>query len=208
MLTIKKLKDGNVTEVWKFEKPCRNFKEAGDRIVAVVGDSRMVKVMVYESNVPPHTSTNRCGSHQSLSVHGSKVYFATDGDQLIELDLQTGEEKQLLKKVSALSGVPGEKSFVAISQEEAVVQASENRLLDLKGVFALMSVAECRWTAVLSLGRYAVVAGSSGQDIVNGSKLPKAHNLFLLISLVRLAVVNEKQPLAVEWTGGNGTPFG
>ena len=83
-----------------------------------------------------------------------------------------------------------------------VVHASEQRSSDLRQVFAKMKPEECSWTAVLSLGRYAVLAGTTSHDISNGSKYPKEKNLFLLLKLASLAVLNQHEPLRTEWTLG------
>ena len=201
------MKDGIVTEVKEFETWCHNFKEAGDRIVALDAS----KVVVYENGKLLHTSEKACYGRYTLTVHANKAYFVNqDGTppdylrNLIEVDLLTFEEKTIVPNVWSYDGLPGDRSFVAVSKA-GIVSASEGRVLDLKLVFPKLNPKECRWTTLLSLGRFAVLAGYSDHDIVSGSILPKKHNFLLLIDLNKLTVVNQQQPLAMEWIEAKGT---
>ena len=116
--------------------------------------------------------------------------------------MQTFEEKVLLlEKVDVVSGTPGEPDFVALSNH-GLVQVLQDRMLDLDEVFGEMK--NSIWNSVLSFEHFAVIAGASRFSIVDGSKLPKWCNFFLLVNLTNLTVVNKKRPLAVEWTHPEG----
>ena len=172
-----------------------NFKEAGDRIVAMVGlfDSR---VAVYENGKLLHTCKNEYSNSNTLLVNGRKAYFASSENELVELDLERFKERPILANVFLFSGIPGERSFVAVSWT-GIVHASDGRTLNLEELFKQMK--ECDWRSVVSLGRFAVVAGSSEHSILDGSKLEKNHNYFLLINLADFTVVNQNLPLALEF---------
>ena len=186
------------------EDSCYAFKEAGDRIVALVF-RECFKVVVYEGGKLLYTSKEKCGGPASFVVENSKVYFAnevfkedeTPENHLFELNLQTFEEKLLMPHVCAFSGTPGELNFVGISRS-GLVQT-------MGGEFCLNSVFEkiqgCSWNSILSLERFAVISGWSGSNILDGEILRKELNYFLLIDLINLTVVNRKQPLSVEWGG-------
>ena len=195
------MKDGKVTDVIELDGECNVLKEAGDRIVAVVGDYDDSRVAVYKKGDLLHACRTLCGNWHSLTVHNSKAYFASqEGTKpniqhnLIEFDLTTFEERQVLANVWTLSGVPGEQSFVAITQD-GLVHASAGRVLDLSKVFEKMNAKECTWTTVLSLGRFALVAGWASHDISDGNQFEFKRNFFLLLKLSTLLVVKQIGPL-------------
>ena len=186
-----------------FKGYCDNFKEAGDRIVAVVDH----KVEVYPNKKLLHTCAKQCGNKHSLVAEGNKAYFASkEGEKsdpenhLIELNLQTFEAKQLLPNIFALSGVPSSESLVAVSKK-GLLHASRNRSLNLKLVFKEMDSDECIWTAVVSSDHLAVVAGHTAYHLLNGQRLHKKYNFFLLVNLANLSVGNSRNPYGVEWEG-------
>ena len=204
--SLKELKDGSVTELVKFQNQSWEvFKEAGDRIVALAFSEGGLKLAVYENHKLLRTYGKESCHLTSLVLDGSMAYLTkrmwTEDwqvqDELIEVNVENLEEKLLLANVCAFSGEIGRSSFVAVSKN-GIVHASHDRKLDLKEVFKQMNEA-CYWTAVLSLGPFAVVAGWSSHNIVDGSPLKKNHNFMLLISLTSLTVINQKKPLTLEW---------
>ena len=71
-----------MSKLAQFDEFCYGFKEAGDRIVAVVGWD----VMVLEHLRFPHICSRRCSVENSLLVEQSKAYFASFGEVTFGLD--------------------------------------------------------------------------------------------------------------------------
>ena len=201
---IKELKNGEVTPVMKFEgmRECWRFEEVGKKIVAFVQNSNFEdKVVVYENKKLIHTCNNEFDNFASAFVEGSKVYFPSDEDELIEFDSETFEEKALMQNVAMMSKPPDQRGFLAVSRT-GVLRTGEGKK-ELKEVFPRMN--RCNWTAVISVGYFAVMAGTSKFSISDGSRLPMMCNYFLLVDPATLEVVNHAHPLSVEWSKESGT---
>ena len=74
--------------------------------------------------------------------------------------------------------------------------------MHLKEVFENADV--CTWGSAVRLGQMAVASGNSRFSIVDGKRLSKPRNFFLLINLTNLTVVNQNEPLGVEFFADEG----
>ena len=191
---FKELKDGKVCKDWKFEDTCRAFLELNGRIVAFLSDQTVV---VYENERPIRTCGQKCGNNYSVFAEIGRVYFRNSDCELIEWNLETFEEKIVTVAVQAMSGVPSEPNFVAVSNKGLLQTEQDEK--NLSKVFPAMG--KVTWDAVVSLGHFAVVTGHSNHSISNGRALKNYHNFFLLVHLASLEVLNKQNPLALEWTG-------
>ena len=182
---------------------CLSFEEVGNRLIAwVVDKSFQGKVMVYENEKLLHTCKSELLSHSFGFLENSKVYFANQESELIEFNLETLEEKVLMKGVGLMNGPPGQEDFLAMSKLGALKTMMDKK--NLKEVFP--RIKECYWTAMSSLGSYSVMAGGSKFSLSDGSKLPKKCNYFLLVKVPILEVINHACPLMIGWSREKGTP--
>ena len=204
---IKELKDGKVSLLMKLEgmKWCDRFEVVGKKaVILAVNSGYQPKVVVYESNKLVHTSTNEFMNHESVFIEGSKVYFPSEAKQeLIEFDLDTFEEKALMQEVAMMTAAPGQRDFLAVSDAGFLQTREGNR--ELREVFPRMG--DCDWTAVISVGCFAVLAGWSQFSLSDGSELPKSCNHFLLVFPQTLEVVNQANPLSMKWSQEGSTSF-
>ena len=176
---------------------CDRFEEIGKRIVAFAVDSKYEnKVMVFENGDIVHTCGNAYENWYSVLVEGSKVYFPSLEGELIEFDAETFEEKVLLQKVRMMTAAPDQPDFLAVSWDGILQTRGAQK--DLEKVFPRMGY--CNWTAGVSVGFYAVLAGYSESSLLDRRELPRPCNYFLLVRPQTLEVVNQACPLSVEWS--------
>ena len=192
---VKEVKDGKCSERLQLLCYCENFEVCGDRTVAFVGGGT---VAVYEQQRRVHTGKHLWGNSKSVHVSGSKVYFPGKLEELIELDVETLEEKLLLHSVNAITAAPGDGAFLAVSKTGVLSTERETR--DLQEVFPKMK--HCNWGAALTVGGTAVVAGQSSYGLLEGNHLYCRCNFFLLLHAAHLRVFNEQTPLAVMCSQG------
>ena len=194
---IKELKDGLVSLGIKMEGfvRCWRFEEIGKKIVAFVEDSNTnYKAVVYDNKKPVHTCNHLFSDSDSVSASGSKVYFPSREHELIELDAETFEEKVLMQEVKLMSATPDQHDFLTVSRD-GLLRTIEDKQ-DLKMIFPRMK--DCDWTAVIGVGSFAVIAGCSELCILEGTKLRRMCNYFLLVFRSTLEVVNQANPLSVK----------
>ena len=197
--TIKELKDGQVTERHDVNARCYCFKELSqDRVVAYLSSNR---VGIFEEGESMHMSTKRFENQYSVFLEGNKAYFPSEDLELVELDLDTFEEKVLMQEVGSVSLVGGQTGFFGVSYDGLCQTMMAKR--DLTEFFP--SIKGAYWTAVETAGKFGVVAVTSELNILDGSQLEKECNYFLLVDLISLEVVNRLKPLSVEWIE-DGTP--
>ena len=191
---IKELKEGIPSVVLKFEKGCDAFVEVGDRTVAFLSD---LQVVVYAHGEVIGTCTRTCGNRYSVFVDDCKVHFASIEGDLVEWNVHTFEERVLLRNVHAMSGLPSEANFIAVSGPTNLLQTTQKQK-DLKETFPHMN--HLHWTAILSFKHFAVVTGSSSFSLANGL-LEHWHNFFLLVDLATLEVANKDTVVSSKWVG-------
>ena len=95
-----------------------------------------------------------------------------------------------------MTAAPGQPGFLAVSKA-GLLQTREGRK-DLKKVFP--SLKSWNWSAVISVGCFAVLAGASEFSFFDNGEFRKEHNYFLLVHLRTLEVVNQTHPLMVAWS--------
>ena len=188
------MKQGHVLEKLRFEKICWEVKDAGHRTVAFLGNE---KLAVFENGKQVAVCGEKWANCRCVSVDNSRVYFPSAKRQLIRFDCETLLTETLLHEVHAVDGTPGDRQFLAVS-EDGLLQ-SRDTTKHLKQCFPRMSY--CHWRAVQVLGDYAVVAGHSSHHLLNGNRLQLWNNVFLLLLLAGLEVVNQKTPLLTDWKG-------
>ena len=193
---IKELKDGVLRERLKVYSDCLAFKVVGQRIVAF-----LETVAIFQNGKQIRTCSRMWANQHSLFAEYNKVYFPSVGYELIEWNVETFEEKVLMHEVYAMSGVPSDRNFLAVSWD-GLLQTSQAKK-NLKEVFPKMN--KFNWTALLSTNHHAVVAGCSETSIQSGDNLPRWHNVFLLVHLTCLEVANKHGPIAVEWIGDSSS---
>ena len=193
---IKELKDGKVREKLRFATGggCISFEVVGKRIMTVRFG---YKIAVYENGQLIKTCGHEWGNKHSVFVGNSKAYFPCKSYDLIEWNLETFQERLLMLDVTAISGLPSKPNFAAISKD-GLLQTKQSKK-ELKEVFP--KVKSFYWCAVISAGRFAVVAGHSEYTLPTGEKLATHHNFFLLVDLTNLEVMNQENPLALQWLG-------
>ena len=196
------MKDGKVLEKLKFEESrwCYRFDEVGKKTVAfVVGQfSRDMSITVHENNELIHTKQLRFRDRHSVFVEGSKVYFPNDKNELVEFDSETFQEKVLMQSVKIMCGVPGQPGFLAVSKDGLLQTTEGKKQLQEE----LRGKGECDWTAVITMGFDAVLAGDYEIGVMDGHDHPKTHHFFLLVHLPSLEVVDQ---LSVEQNLEEGT---
>ena len=180
----------------KLEKNCFNFFEVGHRTVFfLVGN----EIVVYENDRLVHTAKEHWET-QNCTVFNSKLYFLNRHRCAIEFDCESFETKQVLSDVKLMDGVPGHPDFLAVSWDNQLCAASPTLRRALKEFFPNMG--DCYWNAVLSFRCFAVVAGYSWRDDLQGNRVPKASNFFLLVRFADLEVLNQENPLTLAWHEG------
>ena len=100
-----------------------------------------------------------------------------------------------MESVVAMSGVPGEPDFLAISVD-GLLQTMEAKK-ELTKVFPKME--DCDWSTVVSIGLFSVVAGKAEYVDLHGKEISRTSNFFLLVRLEDLEVINKTKPLSVVW---------
>ena len=162
------------------------------------------EVHVFEKEERVHSSTHAFMNKYSTFADGKLVYFTNWNTETVELNVETLEEKIVQQGFEVLSGVPTASNFVSVTIHGTVATKSLQK--DLKTVFPKM--VECDWRAIISLDdHHAVVSGSSGNSLLEGSKLAQDQNYFLLVALKDLEVVNRAAPLALSWLGADRSTF-
>ena len=191
------MQNGAIREVLKFDKGCYAFFEAGGEKLVVFLDN--LRAILYENGKLVRTCSKSWRNQHSAFLEYNKLYFSTINwaSELIEWNLDTFEEKQLMRDASQMSGPPREPSFAAISAN-GLLQAKHGRR-QLSEAFPKMG--ESTWNTVFSIDQLAVVTGYSKSCLLTGNELPKERNFFLLVNLTNLEVVNHANPLTLEWRG-------
>ena len=181
---------------------CYRFEEVAQKTVAFIMDSFFdPKVVVYENNKLIHTCKYEFWDHDSVVVDGSKVYFAKRRQEIVELDAETLQDTVVVYGVGLISAAPHQRDFLGVA-EDGILQTSESEK-NLNQLFARMKGSN--WNAVISADSYAVLAGWSEFSMLDGTKLSKRSNYFLLVHLQTLEVVNQSNPLSLEWSQSEGT---
>ena len=157
---------------------------------------------MYRNGKPVRTLAKQSFSSNSVFVDGSKVWFASLHSELVEFDAETFAEKTSLKHVQLMTAPPDDPSFLAASQVGFLqTRHCQKRL---KEVFPRAD-SHCHWTAAVAFGLSAVLAGYSHFCDLQGRKLEKQSNYFLLVSLPDLQVVNQETPVALAWRRGTSS---
>ena len=169
---------------------CTFFEILGQKIVAVLIKE---KVVVYENGEEARTCSNECGEEHLPAIGNNKVYFWTYFGDLIEWDLSDFKERRIMISQTEIPRSP-DMTIVSDLAEMRGLRSTINFKEELQGW------SEFYWSAALKLNRLAVVAGHSLYNTLT-HKYVGYHNIYLLVDLACLKVVNKEYLVTLKWAG-------
>ena len=155
------------------------------------------ELAIFENGKKLRTAKSECLNSNSIVVENSKAFFANRQYELIEWHLQTFEEQVLMRDVKLFSGSPDKQLFAAVSHYGLLQTMTASRNLEADFSKSVLF----NWRAILTIGRYAVVAGDSKYDCFEGGYFGSIQNYFFLVNLRNLSNLNKKSHLRINWIG-------